>query len=82
MSEPFRICEYCGDEGQLSNGKFCNDGCEIGNAYDEISELAQDNKTLQSRVAELEAAIQAWNDATDFDEHTKAVRVLQGLAKG
>ena len=36
---------------------------------------------LLARVAELEAAIQAWNDATDFDEHTKAVRVLQGLAK-
>ena len=46
------------------------------------SKLLGENVRLSHRVAELEAAIQAWNDTIGFDEHIEAVRVLQGFAKG
>jgi len=55
---------------------------EHSDPQDYEKHLEAENESLRARVAELESAIQAWNDATDFDEHTKAVRVLQGLAKG
>ena len=55
--------------------------CLDHQAVDNIMHCSELTK-LQARVAELKAAIQAWNDATDLDEHTKAVKVLQGMAKG
>ena len=48
---------------------------------DYIYRTAKEEESLCARVAELEAAIQAWNDTIGFDEHIEAVRVLQGLAK-
>ena len=66
--------EMCDHEETRLNG-YCSVYCE------DIDESERETAELQSRVAELEAAIQAWNDTIGFDEHIDAVRVLQGLAK-
>ena len=62
-------CEFCGFDNEnnpLDNGRYCNDECELGHAYEQLSKLEAELAAANKRIENLWAALGVLLDSVDY----------------
>ena len=70
-------CEFCGFDNEnnpLDNGRYCNDECELGHAYEQLSKLEAELLDMTANAAMERLQLQAANKRIEkLEEAAEAV---------